>query len=136
MVGPAFSRRTLLRAGAVAGVATAVAAEAPSAGAVEGLPLRFTDFRALVGTSFSVRDSSGRTRALELVEATVTPVVSAVPGAGECYALLFRGGRGARMRSGTYTLRHPALGSVDLFLHPVGPTRAYEAVVNRWRPLN
>lgn len=133
LCGP--SRRTVLRAGVAASAAAVVAVEAAPAGAAAVGPLRFADFRAQVGTVFTVRDREGRARVLRLAEARETPVVSAVPGLGESYSLMFRGGRGPRMASGTYALRHPGIGEVDLFLHPVGSGRAYEAVVNQWRPL-
>src|SRR4051794_31371536 len=41
------------------------------------------------------------------------------PKGGECFSLLFRGGRAA-LRQDTYVVVHPALGTFQLFLVPAG----------------
>lgn len=54
---------------------------------------------------------------------------------GECFSLLFRGGGGAALRQNTYSLDHPALGTFQLFLVPVGAdsngAQGYLATINR-----
>jgi hypothetical protein len=53
---------------------------------------------------------------------------------GECFSLLFRGGRAA-MKQDTYVVVHPALGTFELFLVPAGSDRngaqEYLATINR-----
>ena len=55
----------------------------------------------------------------------------------ESFALIFRGPRELPLQQKIYTLRHPVMGEVEIFLVPVGRLRAedagrdYEAVFNR-----
>jgi hypothetical protein len=59
------------------------------------------------------------------------------PKGGECFSLLFRGGR-AQIKQDTYTVMHPALGTFQLFLVPAGSdqngAREYLATINRLSP--
>ena len=59
------------------------------------------------------------------------------PKGGECFSLLFRGGR-ATLKQDTYMLVHPSLGSFELFLVPAGSdqngAREYLATINRLSP--
>jgi hypothetical protein len=56
------------------------------------------------------------------------------PKGGECFALLFRGGS-RELRQDSYTLVHPALGTFQLLLVPVGTddngAQGYLATINR-----
>jgi uncharacterized protein DUF6916 len=56
------------------------------------------------------------------------------PKGGESFALLFRGGS-HQLRQKTYTLRHPSLGTFQIFLVPVGAdqngAQGYLATINR-----
>jgi hypothetical protein len=137
MADPAFTRRALLRVGVVAGAGAVVAVDAPGAAAATRRArkvLGLAEFKAQVGSTFTVRDAAGQGRALRLTEARGTPMVTDVRGSGEVFSLVFREKRGRRMPSGTYRLRHPVLGELELFLQPFGRGQDYEAVVNRWRP--
>jgi hypothetical protein len=134
-----FGRRTFLRAGTVAGLVVTGVAGAPATAAAAAAetgrgPLRFADYLAQVGTTFTTRDAAGQQRVLLLAEAAPSLVNALVPGSGEAYSLIFRGDPRERMPAATRELRHAVLGSVGLFLHPVGPGRSYEAVINQWRP--
>jgi hypothetical protein len=59
------------------------------------------------------------------------------PKGGECFSLLFRGGRAA-LSQDTYVVVHPALGTFQLFLVPAGSdqngAQEYVATVNRISP--
>ena len=59
------------------------------------------------------------------------------PKGGECFSLLFRGGR-AQIKQDTYLIVHPSLGSFELFLVPAGSdqngAREYLATINRLSP--
>jgi len=56
------------------------------------------------------------------------------PRDGECFSLLFRGGR-APLKQDTYVIVHPALGTFELFLVPAGSdqngAKEYLATINR-----
>lgn len=60
------------------------------------------------------------------------------PGRDRTFSLIFRGGllgpeKNMYLRQGTYTLKQEDLGSLDIFLVPIGPDRdgmRYEAVFN------
>jgi hypothetical protein len=50
-----------------------------------------------------------------------------------CFGLVFRSGTRAHVPQAIYTLRHPALGEMDVFLVPIGPDEVgmrYEAIFN------
>jgi len=59
------------------------------------------------------------------------------PRGGECFSLMFRGGRAA-LRQDTYVVVHPALGTFQLFLVPAGSdqngAQEYLATINRLSP--
>ena len=60
--------------------------------------------------------------------------VRELPSAGDSFSLLFRTGRTQDVESRIYRLEHPALGSFELFLSPVGrgvKGLDLEAVINR-----
>jgi len=69
------------------------------------------------------------------VEVTLSKVDDmTAPKGGECFSLLFRGGKTA-LRQDTYVLVHPALGTFKLFLVPAGSdqngAQMYLATINR-----
>ncbi len=86
-------------------------------------------YEALLGSSFELLDWSGERLAVELVSA------EELPGAGECFSLLFRAPEGAPLAQGTYTVEHRAFGEFLLFLVPIGACAGggagLEAVINR-----
>jgi hypothetical protein len=55
----------------------------------------------------------------------------------EAFSLRFQGAPSTSLDQGTYTLVHPRLGRVDLFLVPMGGGElpAFEAIINRQIPL-
>lgn len=92
--------------------------------------LHCADFSELLGTSFSVTESSGAVLSLVLVE---TEDQSDRFG-GENFSLLFRGASKRRLTQGTYEFDHRRLGTFGLFIVPTqGDERIayYAAVFNR-----
>lgn len=89
-----------------------------------------------LGTVFRLRAGAGEPLPLELVEvrrATYADDPAAVGPAGrrEPFNLLFRGPRNPYARQGTHRLEHDRLGTLEIFLVPLGPDAAgmrYEAV--------
>jgi hypothetical protein len=90
-------------------------------------PHRATVFRLQTG---------GEPLPLELVEVQRAryaddPAAVGPNGRREPFSLVFRGPRSPYARQGTYRLEHDGLGSLSLFLVPIGPDAAgmrYEAV--------
>jgi hypothetical protein len=91
----------------------------------------FERFETCVGSDFVGVEGSGTTR-FALVEAQ--PLREAgVRGTGAPFSLLFSASDGAATEQGTYRLRHPDLGDVDIFLVPVAQGETgllFEAVFN------
>jgi hypothetical protein len=85
-----------------------------------------------LGTAFTVTMGSDETLQLSLDE--LKPLGHGVPGGREPFALLFHHEhlpREAHLPQGTYHLHHTSLGSLDLFLVPLGPDAQgmrYEAI--------
>jgi len=89
--------------------------------------LTIEDFAAHLNTAFRV-DGSGDLD-LELVE-----VRDWSNGRIEQFSVLFAGPVSPWLRQGTYTLKHPQLHELAIFLVPVGPKNAhmvYEAMFSR-----
>ncbi|MFN2537170.1 MAG: hypothetical protein ABR549_03330 [Mycobacteriales bacterium] len=141
-----MSRRDFVRTGTVGAlVLTVPAAELLSAPAsavrshvpqLLASPARLPDlvaFQSCVNSAFLI-DTGVVSRRVHLVEAVARPVRSRRPGSGDSFSLLFRGRSSSRLASAVYTVRHPTLGRMALFLGPVGQGLDYEAVVNQWRP--
>lgn len=95
--------------------------------------LTLTDFAALVGDGFTVRLNPTETLTLTLanVRAAGAPYQ---PGARQPFALLWHHAPlpgGAYLPQRTYTLQHATLGTLTLFLVPLGPDATgmrYEAI--------
>ena len=79
--------------------------------------LKPADFDAHVGEEFTI-EVNGKQLDLKLAE--VERVGSAVREGG-AFSLLFLTGPGAFLPQGTYPIRHPALGMLELFMVPLGP---------------
>jgi hypothetical protein len=130
-----LTRREALRAGAVVAAAAASTVLAVPAGAtvvrprrVRLHPLRRSRFAPLVRSTFQLT-GLGESRSVRL---------AAVRGGTEgeasehSFTLRFEDAAARPLREGIYTVSHPRLGAVPLFLAPVGSTAGrYEAVVNR-----
>jgi hypothetical protein len=87
-------------------------------------------FEPHVGTRFRVGPASSPPDELELVQVSD---VGAGDG-GRSFALLFRGARESALGQGLVELEHAALGTIALFIVPVGAEATglqYEAVFNR-----
>jgi hypothetical protein len=95
----------------------------------------FTDFalgrfEPLVGQAFEIGDGPGAIAAV-LIEASNLREAQGVGFLSRQYSLVWRGPRDARLEQGTYTVRHPELGVMELFLVCIGPDAEgmrYEAV--------
>ena len=92
------------------------------------------DFAPLVGSSFRVVDPETEVASLELSRAEP---VRAWPGAPrqDPFSLVFRAPASCALLQGSYVLEHQTLGSLSLFLVPIGPTGdgrglAYQAIFN------
>jgi hypothetical protein len=146
MSGPAeprkFTRSGLVKTGAVAALAVGAGGTANALGGVQDLAasgigkplggpafLRHATYEPLVGTDFGVLRSDGSTMKMRLIR------VQHLPSRGESFSLLFRARRQHTDVDGRlYRIDHPALGSFELFVNPVGrgvKGLDLEAVVNR-----
>ncbi len=102
--------------------------------------LSLARFSPHVGTEFVIRVGAGHQLPVILVEATER---GARPGerralSGESFSLMFASDGDKRFDHGTYTMAHPSLGTLELFLVAVGRAdrgQRYEAVVNRRTPV-
>ena len=129
-----FTRGGFLKAGgaALASVGSASVAGSAAGAGSERDPLahlRRKTYEPLLNETFRL-DHPHRPLDVELVEVKQL----AAPTRGESFSVLFETRQGARVDQGSYTLRHPAMGSFSLFLVPVGKgEKGYfvEAVVNR-----
>jgi hypothetical protein len=87
------------------------------------------DFEAHLGSTFTVEMPGGASIALAL--AAAGPAGAGRPGGREPFSLVFAGPRTSLLRQGIHRLAHPAFGTLDLFLVPVGPhggAMQYEAI--------
>jgi hypothetical protein len=91
-------------------------ADGPAAAATGPAALPAGGFHAHVGTSALAIDASGARVPLTL--AAVSDVRACGP--FEQYAVTFHAGPGASFTEGIYTVRHAALGEMELFIAPVG----------------
>ena len=90
--------------------------------------LRAETFTPHVGSSFLLAAPDG---AAALMLEKVAPLGHGVPGGRTPFLLHFLGPEGQRMEQRTWTLEHPALGRLDIFLVPLGPVQGrmrYEAI--------
>jgi hypothetical protein len=124
------SRRRFVKLGAFCGASLAargLAAEAVTAGTR-------ARFAAQLGRRFVVADGPARGAVLVLESVSDPALVGPrVAGDPECFSAEFRGPKGA-LRQGTCTLANDGLGTLALFLVPVGRPRGesqlYEASFN------
>jgi len=128
-----LTRRSLLRAGALATAATLAggawraAPAAPAAG-----HLRRSAYDGLVGQRFAAEGVE--LRLLSVTDLAGAAADKSLAGSEDAFALAFAGPLCARLAAGIHTLRHPRLGSFALFVAPVEQPhsdRRYEVVVDR-----
>ena len=97
--------------------------------------LHSQDFQACLNTPFALGDPADGSVSLDLVA-----VVEGAPSTRlERFSLFFHGPLSPVYPQHLYRLEHAQLGSLDIFLVPVGPDDAgeymqYEAVFNRFLP--
>jgi len=94
------------------------------------------DFRQQLGTSFGVRLETPRPIELELIEVRDYKPGANEPGGMERFSLFFRGPADIMLNQGTFTLEHPSMGEVVLFMVPIAQDPAgfrYEVVFNYFR---
>jgi hypothetical protein len=130
-----FTRSGLVKTGAAAALAVGVGGGMQDlAASGVGKPpdgpafLRHTTYEPLVGSEFRALRPDGRTLKMRLIQ------VQRLPSRGEAFSLLFHARRHPGVEGRTYRIDHPALGSFELFVNPVGrgvKGLDLEAVVNR-----
>ena len=94
------------------------------------------DFRRHVGTKFGVRAETPRPLELELDEVRGYRAGANEPARMERYSLFFYGPGDLMLPQGTFTLEHPSMGELLLFIVPVGRDDRgfrYEVVFNFYR---
>jgi hypothetical protein len=95
--------------------------------------LEQADFAAHLGTTFRLRRPDGTALDLVLLEATAHPYLPPPPGRRRGFSLVFRSASSGHVPQGIYRLEHEAMGTMELFLVPIGPREGgmcYEAVFN------
>jgi hypothetical protein len=132
-MGPAPLRRRDFVFGAVVGAGGLLAGGLAALGPGQAADrLSHAAFAAQVGTTFRFRSPIGERTDMELVEATVIPVTSrehARHVRRTPFAALFRAEADGELPQDTYRVTHPAMGTFDLLVVPVGPGGGqYEAV--------
>lgn len=90
-------------------------------------------FSGLLHQTFLMNVPDGSTQAIELIE--VRDLGERVSGDArlENYALLFRAPGKGHVPQGTYAIEHEAIGTLDVFLVPIGPDTLgmrYEVIFN------
>jgi len=129
-----LTRRSLLRAGAVAAATTLLGIRpwsATPAAAAAG-HLRRSAYTGLIGQGFAV--GSLELRLLAVADLAGAAFDKSLAGSEDAFALTFAGPLGPALEAGTHILSHAALGTFELFVGPVEQPRAdrrYEAVVDR-----
>jgi hypothetical protein len=93
-----------------------------------------TVLQGLLGQPFGMRIASDRWMEVHLVAVDDRGQRRSAGGSElSCFSLIFRSGTQAHVPQAIYTLRHPALGEMDVFLVPIGPDDVgmrYEAIFN------
>lgn len=132
-------RRFITRAAAVAGLplVAGLFAGRKSLQSLAATAFSLDVFQPHVGTVFTTAGSTPLSLALTRVEAHKQHQ----PQVAEQFSLIFSAPEGQAIESQTYTLQHPVLGSLELFISPIGPSSSQgqpqigEAVFNFAQPL-
>lgn len=94
------------------------------------------DFKRHVGTKFGVRVETPRPLELELTEVKSYNAGGNEPGGMERFSLYFEGPGDIMLQQNTFTLDHPEMGELLLFIVPIGRDERgfrYEVVFNYFR---
>jgi hypothetical protein len=131
VLGNRFSRRDLLRFGALAAVLgpVALAADLPLLG-LNATPLAKATFSPLIGKAFQLAKGAQRIDARLIGLIPMDPAKSG----GEAFKLVFESTSGPLLGQDTYQVGGPQLGRLDLFLVPGASGSGfqhYEALINR-----
>jgi hypothetical protein len=131
-----LTRRSLLCAGATAGAAVALGVKPWAAAAAGPGYLRRSGYAGLEGTHFTVETGAKPVvlRLESVADVAGAAGKRALVGSDDAFALTFSGPLSTPLDSGIHTLRHPRLGSFELFSSPVDTPdsdRTYEVVVDR-----
>jgi hypothetical protein len=106
-------------------------AAAPAA-AASGRHLLRSSYTRLATRSFSTGAAKVRLKSIsDVAGAALDPSLA---GSEHAFVLTFSGPLGKPLESGIHTLRHPELGTFELFISPVtqpSSDRSYEAVIDR-----
>jgi Domain of unknown function (DUF6916) len=95
--------------------------------------LTCADFAPHVGEAFRIVAPSGEVVGTELTEATALRAADPPPPRRRGFSLVFLGPQGSRLPQGTYRVENDRMGSMELFLVPIGAREGrvcYEAVFN------
>jgi len=95
--------------------------------------LEQADLASHLGTGFRLRRADGGVLELVLMEASPHPHLPHSPGRRRGFSLVFRSASPGHLPQGVYRLDHDVIGSLELFLVPIGPREGgmcYEAVFN------
>lgn len=100
------------------------------AGPVDAHAYTLDRFQPLVGDVFTLTDGTGKLQ-VTLVEASSLREVQGAGQRSRQFSLVWRGPPQARLAQRIYTVSHPQLGTMELFLVTIGPDdegMRYEAV--------
>ncbi len=93
-----------------------------------------SDFDGYLGETFLVHHGAPDPLEMLLIEVTaLASAPAAASGRREPFSLLFRGPNDAALDQGIYGIEHAGIGTLDLFLVPVGSDQQgmrYEAIFN------
>ena len=95
--------------------------------------LEDVDFKPHLGSTFHLRLSASERLELALAEVTVHPHLPEAAGRRRGYSVVFRSALPGHLPQSIYRLEHEQMGTLDLFLVPIGPRDGgmrYEAVFN------
>lgn len=141
-----ISRRDWLKSGLITGAVVglpffqrasgATARLAPAQRDAEGETLTRSRLLQETGTRFVVWRGAGRPVGLRLVSVAdpASAAAAGTLGSEDCFSAFFEGVAYAPIAQGTYRVTHATLGTLTLFLVPVGrpaKVRTYELAVNR-----
>ena|SRR5687767_6580130 len=93
--------------------------------------LTFEHFEPYIGQIFLIHYEADQTLETTLVQVAKLgpePAADQPPQRRRAFSLLFQAPMTAILRQSIYTVEHPALGSLDIFLVPLGPDREQQGI--------
>ena len=131
-----ITRRSLLRTGAAAtaGMMLGVRPWAAAPAAAASGHLVRSSYNSLAGQSFAVGSTGRQLQSISDVAGAARD--ASLAGSEDAFVLTFSGPLAQPLESGIHTLRHPELGTFELFLSPIARPSTeccYEAVIDRSR---